>query len=142
MGAAGYASSFHIRDVSEGVSASVVPRLCAVILMILGLLLGGSPFLKKGGCPGETEGEKGPPEVKSVGTVSILAVFIVYAAALKGAGYLIATPVFMFLLMMILCPAQERRPGRFLLISVLVTAVIYGVFVLGFQVQLPAGILK
>ncbi|RGY98421.1 tripartite tricarboxylate transporter TctB family protein [Clostridium sp. AM58-1XD] len=144
MGGIAYLSSFHIKDTSGGVSASTVPRLCAVILCVLGALLSGTSLMENRK-EEQAQGQAASGGRKmgiTVRTISILAVFLMYAAVLKKAGYLISTPIFIFSLIMILCPKQERKKAVFVLISIAVTAAVYGIFVLVFHVQLPAGILK
>ena len=56
-------------------------------------------------------------------------------------GFLITAPVAMFAFIYDLKGKNEVKPINAVLISVLVTAGLYAMFVFGFQVKLPAGII-
>lgn len=66
---------------------------------------------------------------------------VVYAIALTLVGFLISTPFAMFSFVNTLKGSGKVTWWQNLLISVAVTAVLYLVFVVGFQIKLPQGIL-
>ena len=64
---------------------------------------------------------------------------IVYAFAMTWLGFLITTPFATFALIYDLKGVSKVKPVPAVIISVLVTAGLYAMFVFGFQVKLPAG---
>jgi hypothetical protein len=146
FGAAAYYLSYGIRDVSGTgvISAATVPRLCAIVLMALGIILAAAALLKKSKISAAFGREAS--EQKNIRAVLpafyILADFILYAALIRPIGFLLVTPPFAFSLMFLLAPAGSRKPFQFLAIAVIATVIIYVLFVYGFRVMLPAGIIK
>lgn len=66
---------------------------------------------------------------------------ILYALALTWLGFLISTPFATLAFIYDLKGSSQVKLVWAILISLVVTAVLYGMFVYGFQVKLPAGIL-
>lgn len=66
---------------------------------------------------------------------------IIYAIAMTYLGFLITTPFATFAFIYDLKGTSEVKPLAAVIISVLVTAGLYAMFVFGFQIKLPAGIL-
>lgn len=66
---------------------------------------------------------------------------IIYAIAMTYLGFLITTPFATFAFIYDLKGTSEVKPLAAVIISVLVTAGLYAMFVYGFQIKLPAGIL-
>lgn len=64
---------------------------------------------------------------------------IVYAFAMTWLGFLMTTPFAAFALIYDLKGVSKVKPVAAVIISVLVTAGLYAMFVFGFQVKLPAG---
>ena len=64
---------------------------------------------------------------------------IVYAFAMTWLGFLMTTPFATFALIYDLKGVSKVKPVAAVIISVLVTAGLYAMFVFGFQVKLPAG---
>ena len=64
---------------------------------------------------------------------------IVYAFAMTWLGFLMTTPFATFALIYDLKGVSKVKPVPAVIISVLVTAGLYAMFVFGFQVKLPAG---
>ena len=64
---------------------------------------------------------------------------IVYAFAMTWLGFLMTTPIATFALIYDLKGVSKVKPVPAVIISVLVTAGLYAMFVFGFQVKLPAG---
>ncbi|MGN1164503.1 MAG: tripartite tricarboxylate transporter TctB family protein [Candidatus Ornithospirochaeta sp.] len=65
----------------------------------------------------------------------------VYAVALNYLGFLISTPFATFAFIYDLKGESKVKPIGTIIIAVVVTAVLYTMFVYGFQVRLPKGIL-
>ena len=64
---------------------------------------------------------------------------MVYAFAMTWLGFLMTTPFATFALIYDLKGVSKVKPVPAVIISVLVTAGLYAMFVFGFQVKLPAG---
>lgn len=66
---------------------------------------------------------------------------VIYAIAMTYLGFLITTPFATFAFIYDLKGSSEVKPILAVIISALVTAGLYAMFVFGFQVKLPAGLL-
>lgn len=66
---------------------------------------------------------------------------IIYAIAMTYLGFLITTPFATFAFIYDLKGKNEVKPVTVAIISILVTLGLYAMFVFGFQVKLPAGML-
>ena len=66
----------------------------------------------------------------------------VYDLLLKTVGFVILTPVYLFLQMLLIAPKDKRKPVWFVVLGMLTTAVIYMIFTWGFSIILPMGLLK
>lgn len=64
---------------------------------------------------------------------------VIYAAAMTFLGFLVTTPFATFAFIYDLKGNSKVKPVTAIIISVLVTAGLYAMFVYGFQVKLPAG---
>lgn len=61
---------------------------------------------------------------------------------LEYVGFLIIGAVYLFLQILILSPKEKRKPIRYALLSIVISAAVYLLFVRAFHVMLPNGILK
>lgn len=66
---------------------------------------------------------------------------VIYAIAMNWLGFLITTPFATLAFIYDLKGSSKVRLVSAVVISVLVTAALYALFVIGFQIKLPAGIL-
>lgn len=66
---------------------------------------------------------------------------IIYAVAMTYLGFLITTPFATFAFIYDLKGVSKVKPVPAIIISLLVTAGLYAMFVFGFQVKLPVGVL-
>ncbi len=69
----------------------------------------------------------------------IFSILIAYAVCLSLFGFVASTPFMFAILMQILNADGFQAWPKVIVISVVLTALIYAAFVLGFQVQLPKG---
>lgn len=69
------------------------------------------------------------------------ALLCVYGILLTLFGFLITTPFAMFAFVNMLKEDEKVTWWQAVLISIVVTAFLYGMFVIGFQIKLPSGIL-
>ena len=66
---------------------------------------------------------------------------VIYAVAMTYLGFVITTPVATAAFIYDLKGNSEVKPVSTVIISVVVTAVLYAMFVFAFQIKLPAGVL-
>ena len=151
IGIATYFASFNIR-VAPGagnISASTVPRICSVIFILLGIMLTFQGIKIYNRMAGEKSEKIAKDEKKKLldslaGIAAVILIFAVYILALPVIGFLLCTPVFIFLIALLLMPRSERTRGsviKIAVVSVISTGAIYALFVLGFSILLPSGIL-
>lgn len=125
----------------SGVGAEFMPRLVAVMFGILGIIMMGLGMGKsKTGAAGAEKKDDRAPNGYRLVTLNIL-LFFLYLYALEDVGFLLTTPVYLFLQMWLLSAPDEVRFGRFAVVSILTSVGSYYLFLKAFQVILPAGIL-
>lgn len=141
-----YVLTFHLRDFAAvRLGPDFVPRLIAVVFGILGviLLVQGITNLRQfkkveeeeGKAPAEDDGE-----IKHAVMKSFL-LFCLYISLLNLVGFIIMTSVYLFIQMILLAPASDRRYALFALVSVVTSVSAYYLFVAYFRIMIPAGIL-
>lgn len=145
--AAYFAMAFDIKQFNDGfLSSDFMPKFYGVILMVLSALqvIFGVVQLKKSAEPGEESG----PDVtfgQILSSVAMTFVLLIgYVALLKPVGFFIMSSVFIFLMVLMLSPKEERtgkRSAAVAVIAVAFSAAVYLIFTRGFALTLPAGIL-
>lgn len=115
------------------------PRLMPTVGLIL--ILVSSIMLLIDGLRDKKEEKPYFPEggVKKLGFA--YALLCVYGILLTLFGFLITTPFAMFAFVNMLKEDEKVTWWQAVLISIVVTAFLYGMFVIGFQIKLPSGIL-
>lgn len=134
--------TFSINELTvSGVGAEFMPRLIAALFGILGIIMMGMAMGKSrtGPAAAKKKDDRAPNGYRLV-TLNIL-LFFLYLYALEDVGFLLTTPVYLFLQMWLLSAPGEARFGRFAVVSVLTAVGSYYLFLKAFQVILPAGIL-
>ncbi|WP_339115521.1 tripartite tricarboxylate transporter TctB family protein [Thioclava sp. GXIMD2076] len=146
-----YLSSLDIMEFGRSaVGADFMPKLCAVLLVALGalLLLGdvrrpkAAPFRPRpieGDAP--TPKEDRPLIGGGLAVIVSLVLMLAYVAALPVLGYILCSALYIFVQILIISPFRRARLPLYLGISVAVAAGSYALFVLVFQVTIPAGLL-
>lgn len=143
LGVGLYLLGGEVRDFARtGIGAGFLPRVAAVLLVMLGGVL-----LANGWRRPVTAGAEDPaPESTPVwgGWSAVLAsagLMVAYVASLDGLGFIIGSALYVFLQTLILCKNARRRYLCFGLVSVLVPVGAYWLFVRVFEVMIPAGLL-
>lgn len=138
-----FISAFYIKSaVSMNVGPDMMPKLASAVLFILGLAITaqGAVDLKKGKTDEDQE-DAGKLRAGRLGAGKTMGLMVIYAAVIPTVGFLVSTSVYAFLQMMILSPADKKKPALFALVSVLSTVIIYFAFTKAFHLMLPAGII-
>lgn len=140
IGIAFFCLTFSINESTvSGVGAEFMPRLIAAMFGIMGIIMMGMAMAQKAVAKEDKKDKKAPDGYLLV-TLNIL-LFFFYLYTLEDVGFLLTTPVYLFLQMWILSAPGEARPRRFAVVSVLTAIGSYYLFLKAFQVILPAGIL-
>ena len=115
------------------------PRLMPTVGLIL--ILVSSIMLLINGLRDKKEEKPYFPEGGVKKLVFAYALLCIYGILLTLFGFLITTPFAMFTFVNMLKEDEKVTWWQAVLISIVVTAFLYGMFVLGFQIKLPSGIL-
>lgn len=115
------------------------PRLMPTVGLILILL--SSIMLLINGLRDKKEEKPYFPEGGVKKLVFAYALLCIYGILLTLFGFLITTPFAMFAFVNMLKEDEKVTWWQAVLISIAVTAFLYGMFVIGFQIKLPSGIL-
>lgn len=115
------------------------PRLMPTVGLIL--ILVSSIMLLIQGLRDKKEEKPYFPEGGVKKLVFAYALLCVYGILLTLFGFLITTPFAMFAFVNMLKEDEKVTWWQAVLISIVVTAFLYGMFVIGFQIKLPSGIL-
>ncbi len=115
------------------------PRLMPTVGLIL--ILVSSIMLLIDGLRDKKEEKPYFPEGGVKKLVFAFALLCVYGILLTLFGFLITTPFAMFAFVNMLKEDEKVTWWQAVLISIVVTAFLYGMFVIGFQIKLPSGII-
>lgn len=114
------------------------PRLMPTVGLLL--ILVSSIMLLINGLRDKKEEKPYFPEGGVKKLVFAYALLCVYGILLTLFGFLITTPFAMFAFVNMLKENEKVTWWQAVLISIVITAFLYGMFVLGFQIKLPSGI--
>lgn len=143
--------AFSIKQFNAGqpgiITSDVIPKIYGAAVMLLSaiLIFRGIRELKIPPAPDTREGgqagRKFPVEPEILLTFLLL---VVYVALLQTVGFVIMSILFVLGLSAILLPAEKRRAGSYLtilVVAVVFTVAITAIFVKGFNLTLPMGLL-
>ena len=128
------------------IKADFFPKLDAVLLGVLGLILLGDG-VKKARRAGDEPSEEPRTKGLTPGTrcmLETLALIAVYIFCLEPVGFMISTFVYLVVQMLVLADDGHRRkkdPILFIIISAIVAVGVYMLFTRAFYLMLPRGIL-
>lgn len=127
-----------------GASSAFMPKVVSVMLIICGTLVAIQGRPRKESVPsGESEAEGGEKSNYKALIFSLIAL-VIYIALMSSVGFIITTVVYLFVQILIFAP-KEKRTKRdlivFGIVSVVFTVAVYLIFVYGFALMLPSGIL-
>jgi putative tricarboxylic transport membrane protein len=128
-----FALTFQFPEITIALSPTVFPRFVTVSLGFLSLLLLTQGIRKRLGNRGEKH--KVPVNrLYAIRFVLLATIAFVYTRILETTGYIVATPLFIAGTMLVF---NEKKWHRIVWVSILTTALLYGVFRMIFRVPLP-----
>lgn len=127
------------------IGSDFMPLIAAIMLVIFGviMLVNGYKKLKENKAfQNERNKEEEKIEFNNIkAPIICIALLGLYIGLLDSIGFIIMTTLYLFLQMLALAPKQKRNYVLFGIISVVTTLGVYYVFVYGFSLMLPVGIL-
>jgi len=139
----------------QAIDSKFMPRVLAVLLFILSILMIAASYKKYRSF--HKDGEKhGGEELKAEefdeeanvrnsnwrAFCVIAVLLILYVAAFKPIGFVISSSAFLFLAILYLTPGKQRNWFLTVALSIVIPIAVYYLFVKGFKLKLPAGILN
>lgn len=130
---------------TDPLGPTAVPQLLALGTGALGLMLAVSRLVRNRWLQPDAVGENGPFVEESGGTFSrlrfwgLIGLSALYLAALEPIGYLISTPAYGAMILLLL---GVRSWPKVLFSVILMTAILYGIFQRALNVPLPGGVLE
>ena len=125
-------------------NAAFLPRLIFGILIVVGIvmIIQGIQDIKKNKqklLEGEALEKASRETLRSLGALCIL---LIYILCFKPVGFIISSILFLVGMMFYMTKKEDRKPIVFIIISVVMTLVVYFCFKKFLYIYLPAGILK
>jgi len=139
-----FVASANLKDFAAiGVGASFMPRLTALLLFIVGLVIAASTWRTGGRNREPLKAEAAEPGVFGGLPAVLLSMVLmfIYLALLDPLGFLLSSVLYAFAQMIVLTKDGNRRYGLFGLCAVLTAIAAYYLFVNVFDISLPAGLL-
>lgn len=142
--------AFSIKKFGAGqpgiITSDVMPKIYGISVMLLSavLIFRGIRELKASTAPASQEEQTGrrfPVEPEILLTFLLL---VIYVALLQSVGFVIMSVLFVLGLSAILLPTEKRRRSSYLtilVVAVIFTVAITAIFVKGFNLTLPMGLL-
>lgn len=154
FGAFMYAGSHNIKvmRLSKGaVSSAVMPRLCAGILIFLGLaMIAANLYLyMKNRKPAAIRTQRPPPEKTGAGGSrqglarlgGMVLLLFLYCLLFDKIGFIISSTLFLFLSILLLAPPPQRKWLPSVIAALIVPVAVYYLFAKAFYMLLPGGLL-
>lgn len=148
--AAYYVGALSIKQFAgnDMVDSQFIPKLYGIIIMILSALqvLFGIMKMKKDEAEDKEDDDKPHLSVQQqiISFLMSFALLIIYVALLDSVGFIIMSTLFIIFMTTLLLPKEKRnskRVGMTAVIAAAFSVAVYMVFVEGFALTLPAGIL-
>ncbi|HUX14209.1 MAG TPA: tripartite tricarboxylate transporter TctB family protein [Spirochaetia bacterium] len=137
-----YAASFSIKKlVVSRIGAAFVPQLAAYLLAGLSIVLIIQGLLLKPAAGADDFRETASRRETRFALWSTIILLTIYGALLEPVGFLITTTLYLFIQFIVLAGNKKKNFVLLGLISVATSVAIYALFVYGFDLMLPAGIL-
>ncbi len=131
-------STFGIKHLTVSrIGSAFVPRLVAIGLFLVGgtILING--VRNKNDLSEASEQPNRPKRAVFTTFLSIL----FYVSSIELLGFLISNTIYLILQFSILIPKEKQKIPVIISVAILLSSLIYGIFVYGFQLYLPTGLL-
>jgi hypothetical protein len=145
LGVAFFISSFGIpRGAEMGVGADFMPKVLSVLLFLCGGLIMVQARVR---ASNQAEAEKAPdlaesPQSENNRSLLLTLVYLaLFIGLLDKIGFIIMTFLYAFFQILLFAPREKRNYIRFGIIAAAWTILLYFIFVKGFRIMLPGGIL-
>lgn len=133
------------REFDNGLSARYMPKLLGFCLLALSLIYLAQALFKARAALSESSETKASESVKKshLITLGLVVSLTLYCLLFKPLGFIISTFLFLFGSMSYLCRPQDGSKIslpyllKYFLFSVVITAILYSVFGVGFKISLP-----
>lgn len=132
---------------SIGVGAAFLPRLTAILFLIVGAIIvfqGLHPKTSPKTAKAETQPEQTEQPVVFGGISAValsIALMLIYVLLLDYLGFLLASALYVFLQILVLNKNAPRHYLKFALAALIPAVLAYVLFVNVFQISLPVGLL-
>lgn len=137
-----YVYSFNIPNpIKIGVGAGFLPRLIGAVFVILSIILIVSTKIKMQKMLDSEDEQDTKNEINKKSVVLSIGALLIYVLLLKLVGFIIMSTLYLFFAFNLLSPKEERNLLLFAIISVVIPVSVYLLFVKGFDLILPSGIL-
>lgn len=148
-----YAGSYNIKIMrlsSGSVSSAAMPRLCAVILVLLGIGIAATNVImyakekKRAQTPADLPPEKTGGGMSRDGLLrlgGIVALLFLYCLFFSSLGFIISSALYLFATVLVLAPRPQRKLLPSVITAIITPIVIYYVFAKAFYMLLPSGVL-
>ncbi len=128
------------------VGTDFFPKAASLVMLLLGVLQLSlfffNKYLRKSKNGSVPQGKKASETAISIrGPLLSCLLLCVYMFLLEAIGFLVLTPLYLVLQILILSPPGRRRYILFGVIAVIISVILYVIFVYGLFVLLPSGIL-
>lgn len=143
-----FSFSIKLTNIDKMVGSRAFPQIVTVLMMILSAwLIISSIYNNRKGIKAEQDDKEGDrenrdgPKPNYINTVLVFACLAIYIFLLDKLGFIIATILYLFSQMYVLETESKKKIGKYVVISVITTFIIYFVFTKRFSLVLPRGIL-
>lgn len=121
------------------IDSAFFPKVLSAIMIILSLIEIAVGIKKMKSEPAEEDNEE---KINYINVIKTFILSVAYVALLQPLGFIISSVIYATAGMIVLCPKEECKPVKFLIISAAVSVVIYILFRYALGLVLPPGILK
>ena len=122
------------------VGSGYFPRFIAVAIMVIAVVMAVVTTVMKEK-KSDLDEKKEEPKKDLKGGFLTMGLLIIYAFLLAPLGFLLSTAIYLFLQMLVFSNKKNRNILLFLGISIVTPVLLYSLFLYGFSLPLPYGIL-
>ncbi|MDY0287201.1 MAG: tripartite tricarboxylate transporter TctB family protein [Sphaerochaeta sp.] len=133
-----------VAGMTIAIGSDLLPKVVAILLMCFSAILVVTNFTFKKNIEPQPEVVIAPSKQANISQVKAvlisIALITVYIAMMEFFGFIISTMLYLFAQFIVLAPKKKVRYIGFLAIAIPATFIIYFIFVRGFSLMLPRGL--